>query len=445
MARISQEPARLDLRGIVGSPFILTVTTATTDMSAVSVVCYDSAGAAIAAFAPTASIASPTTITITWTAAQTTAQAAGSVRYQLVATISGLAALPLLGGTFTLSPPGTANSSTSSTAALTVYVGSTLATLDVTVGAVGATATDAIWDAKGDLAVGTGANTAQKLTVGADNYVLTADSAQTTGLKWAAASAGASALDDLTDVTITAAASGDLLRYSGSAWVDYPDSNYATAGHNHTGTYQPLVNVPVVVSGTTDTLAAVDSGAVNIYTNAALVTVTLPTDAGDDLADGFTCTLYAAGAAGLTLSTSGITLIGSAPTTTVAQDGVIVVVKTSTANTWMVVSGAEPNLNPTPVVVSGTTDTLSATDNRKTNRYTNASLVTVTLPTDAGEDLIDGFWCAMVSEGAAGLTVTTTSLTVPTGTLKTITQGQTIIAMKTGSADTWVLIGGTAA
>jgi len=134
MARISQEPARLDLRGIVGSPFILTVTTATTDMSAVSVVCYDSAGAAIAAFAPTASIASPTTITITWTAAQTTAQAAGSVRYQLVATISGLAALPLLGGTFTLSPPGTANSSTSSTAALTVYVGSTLATLDVTVG-----------------------------------------------------------------------------------------------------------------------------------------------------------------------------------------------------------------------------------------------------------------------------------------------------------------------
>jgi len=41
--------------------------------------------------------------------------------------------------------------------------------------------------------------------------------------------AGSAALDDLTDVTITAAAAGDLLRYSGTAWVDSPDSAYATA------------------------------------------------------------------------------------------------------------------------------------------------------------------------------------------------------------------------
>lgn len=40
---------------------------------------------------------------------------------------------------------------------------------------------------------------------------------------------GASALDDLSDVTITSAASGDLLRFNGSAWVDYPDSNYQAA------------------------------------------------------------------------------------------------------------------------------------------------------------------------------------------------------------------------
>jgi hypothetical protein len=36
----------------------------------------------------------------------------------------------------------------------------------------GDVATDAIWDVKGDLAVGTGANTAAKLAVGTDNYVL---------------------------------------------------------------------------------------------------------------------------------------------------------------------------------------------------------------------------------------------------------------------------------
>lgn len=53
--------------------------------------------------------------------------------------------------------------------------------------ASGAVATDAIWDTKGDLAVATGADAASKLAVGSDGQVLTADSAQTTGVKWAAA------------------------------------------------------------------------------------------------------------------------------------------------------------------------------------------------------------------------------------------------------------------
>ncbi len=50
----------------------------------------------------------------------------------------------------------------------------------------GAVATDAIWDAKGDLAVGTGANTAAKLTVGANGLFLQAASGESTGTKWAA-------------------------------------------------------------------------------------------------------------------------------------------------------------------------------------------------------------------------------------------------------------------
>lgn len=33
-------------------------------------------------------------------------------------------------------------------------------------------------------------------------------------------------LDDFADVTITAAATGDILRFNGTNWVDYPDSNY---------------------------------------------------------------------------------------------------------------------------------------------------------------------------------------------------------------------------
>jgi hypothetical protein len=47
-------------------------------------------------------------------------------------------------------------------------------------------------DAKGDLVVGTGADTFSKLTVGANATVLTADSAQATGMKWAAVSGGGS-------------------------------------------------------------------------------------------------------------------------------------------------------------------------------------------------------------------------------------------------------------
>lgn len=55
-------------------------------------------------------------------------------------------------------------------------------------GGGGSVATDTIWDAKGDLAGGTGSDTAARLAVGTNNYVLIADSAQTTGLKWGVAS-----------------------------------------------------------------------------------------------------------------------------------------------------------------------------------------------------------------------------------------------------------------
>ena len=98
----------------------------------------------------------------------------------------------------------------------------------------GDVANDAIWDAKGDLAVATGANAASKLTVGTNDYVLTADSAEATGMKWAAAAGGGS--DPLTPTasktSAYTAAAGDYVlcdtNTTGAFTVTLPAA--ATAG-----------------------------------------------------------------------------------------------------------------------------------------------------------------------------------------------------------------------
>ncbi len=51
-------------------------------------------------------------------------------------------------------------------------------------GGSGDVATDAIWNAKGDLAVGTGSDTASRLTVGANDTIPMAASGEATGIKW---------------------------------------------------------------------------------------------------------------------------------------------------------------------------------------------------------------------------------------------------------------------
>ena len=68
-------------------------------------------------------------------------------------------------------------------------------------------------DAKGDLVAGTGADTFAKLTVGANNTVLTADSAEATGLKWATPAAGGMTL---LSTTTLSGASTTISSISGS-------------------------------------------------------------------------------------------------------------------------------------------------------------------------------------------------------------------------------------
>jgi len=67
-------------------------------------------------------------------------------------------------------------------------------TFPIGVSGTGDVATDSIWQAKGDLAVGTGASASIRLAVGADTFVLVADSAEVSGLKWVALGGGGDAL-----------------------------------------------------------------------------------------------------------------------------------------------------------------------------------------------------------------------------------------------------------
>jgi hypothetical protein len=61
-------------------------------------------------------------------------------------------------------------------------------------------------NAKGDLLVGLSDNTVDSLSVGSNNYILTADSSETLGLKWAAPSVSADNTVTLTNKTLTSPA-----------------------------------------------------------------------------------------------------------------------------------------------------------------------------------------------------------------------------------------------
>jgi hypothetical protein len=60
-------------------------------------------------------------------------------------------------------------------------------------------------DAKGDLIVGTGADTFSRLAAGTNTYILTADSAEATGLKWAAPAGGGGKVLQVVSATTTSA------------------------------------------------------------------------------------------------------------------------------------------------------------------------------------------------------------------------------------------------
>jgi hypothetical protein len=71
-------------------------------------------------------------------------------------------------------------------------------------------------DAKGDLVVGTGADTFARLAVGTNDYVLTAASGETTGLKWAAPAGGGGKVLQVVTATYSTSVDSTSLTYADS-------------------------------------------------------------------------------------------------------------------------------------------------------------------------------------------------------------------------------------
>lgn len=89
------------------------------------------------------------------------------------------------------------------------------ASIDATGGAIKAAAPIRLFDAKGDLMVGTAADTASRLAVGSNGQVLKANSATSTGLEWAAEAGGGSGIP-----ASTVDAKGDLIVGTANDTVD---------------------------------------------------------------------------------------------------------------------------------------------------------------------------------------------------------------------------------
>lgn len=138
MTSSKQLPTRHDLEMVAGNPFTFTVTTTGATITSPAVTIKNGSKTTVTAdpSIPTVSQASAVT-TVAFAAVDTTALGASSKKtytYSLQALVNGAGPYELVAGVLTVSPVGTAGTSSTSTAALTVTVGAAALSLTVDMG-----------------------------------------------------------------------------------------------------------------------------------------------------------------------------------------------------------------------------------------------------------------------------------------------------------------------
>ena len=124
-----------------------------------------------------------------------------------------------------------------------------------------------------------------------------------------------------------------------TAKVSYTDAAIVATAIQPADTVADLAPIPATTqSGTTYTLALSDVFSTVMLSNAALVTVTVPTNASVAFPTGTQIALQSLAAGGVTLNTTSLSLNGSSPDTTIAQNEIMVLEKTAT-DTWSVYGG----------------------------------------------------------------------------------------------------------